>query len=202
MGNSVSNLALCHKAGVEVIRAKDRLHPMSKMGITGEFCVEHWRDGKLLSKQNFPNGITTQGKNKLFDVGFHNQTQLTVWYLGLVDLASFTALAAGDTYGSHSGWIEFASYTDGNNSDNATTRPAWPEDAASGGSISNTTVAIFNITGSGTVKGVFLCGGTNAQTKSNSTSSGNFLWATALFGSGDQAVTNGDQLKVTYTITA
>jgi hypothetical protein len=52
------------------------------------------------------------------------------------------------------------------------------------------------------VKGVFCCGGANAQTKGDHTGAGNYLWATALFNSDDVPVTSGDQLKVTYSVSA
>jgi len=61
---------------------------------------------------------------------------------------------------------------------------------------------VFDITGSGTVKGLFLVGGVaNAQSKGDHTSGGT-LWATALFGTGDVPVNAEDQLKVTYTVSA
>ena len=61
---------------------------------------------------------------------------------------------------------------------------------------------VFDITDTGTVKGLFLVGGiANAQNKSNHEASG-VLWATALFNTGDVAVNADDQLKVTYTVSA
>ena len=46
------------------------------------------------------------------------------------------------------------------------------------------------------------CGGVSqCQTKSDHTTNG-CLWATALFTSGDVTVSAGDQLKVTYTVSA
>ena len=61
---------------------------------------------------------------------------------------------------------------------------------------------MFDITASGTVKGLFLAGGdATAQTKADHTS-GSVLWATALFTSGDVAVNDEDQLKVTYSVSA
>lgn len=203
MSNCGSQISLKHAAGVEVTRggiAKNQL------GLRGHFNVEHWRDGKLLAIYDFDNGITNEGKDHLLNVMFHGTTATATWYLGLIDNDGYTALAAGDTYDAidqaGNQWDEFADYTDANNSNNAGTRPAWPEDAASGQTITNTSVAIYNITDSGTVKGVFAVGGTNAQTKSDHTASGNYLWATALFNSGDVPVGNGDQLKVTYSVSA
>jgi hypothetical protein len=53
------------------------------------------------------------------------------------------------------------------------------------------------------VKGIFIAGGTNAQTKNDHTAgTANTLWSTALFSGGDVTVQNGDQLKVTYTVNA
>jgi len=70
-------------------------------------------------------------------------------------------------------------------------------------SITNSSPVVFDITGSGTVKGLFLVGGAaGAQTKGDNAASGAILWATALFGSGDVAVNADDQLKVTYTVSA
>jgi hypothetical protein len=174
--------------------------------LRGEFYIEHWREGKLLRKEKFHNGIVNEGKNFLLDVMFHGTTAIATWYIGLISGSGYTALASDDTYDdidqAGNGWDEFASYTDPGNSDSAVTRPAWTEGAASGQSITNGTVVSFDITGSGTVKGLFLAGGTNAQTKSDHTASGNVLWATALFSGGDVTVANTDTIKVTYTVSA
>lgn len=176
------------------------------LNLKGRYYVEHWRDGELLKTMTFNNGIVNEGKNFLLNVMFSGTTPITTWYLGMIDLTGYTALANDDTYDdinqAGNGWDEFADYTDGNNSDNAGTRPAWPEDGASGQSITNTTLAIYDITDTGTVKGLFSCGGTNAQTKGDHTASGNVLFGTALFDQGDTAVNNGDQLRVAYAVSA
>jgi len=191
-------------AGVSLGKAPQKLASPAKMA--GRFNVEHIRDGEVIGTHDFPNGISDQGKDLLLDVMFHNTSAAAAWYIGLIDNAGYSALAADDTYDdidqAGNGWDEFTAYTDGNNSDNATTRPVWPEDAAASQSITNSSVAIFNITGTGTVKGVMVVGlGAAAMTKSDHDTDGN-LWATALFGSGDVAVQSGDQLKVTYTVNA
>jgi hypothetical protein len=178
----------------------------SDLALKGKYVVQHWRNGRRINEWQFHNDIVNEGKNQLLDVQFHAEAAITSWFLGLIDNANFAALAATDTYDdidqAANGWDEFQSYTDAGNGDSATTRPGWPEDAASGQSITNSSVAVFDITGSGTVKGLFLVGGiANANLKGNNESGGT-LWATALFGSGDVAVQNGDQLKVTYTVSA
>jgi hypothetical protein len=155
--------------------------------VKGVFKVEHIRGGKVLSVQEFNNGVTNVGKDSMLDIMFHATTQITAWYLGLIDDAGTPTLAATDTMASHPGWAEFTNYSEAN-------RVAWAEDAASGQSITNSVAATFNISGAGgTVHGPFLV---SNNTKSGSTGT---LWATAAFAA-PVAVSSGDQLKVTYTV--
>lgn len=206
---SASQINATQCATVDIVRAAKPAAMDMRSGlyeIRGMFNISHWRDGKRINEWNIPNGITNEGKNKLLDVCFDAATQITTWYLGLIDNASFSALADADTYDdidqAGNGWDEFKSYTDANNGSSTTTRPEWGPDAASAQSISNSSVAIYDITGSGTVKGIFCVGGiAGAQTKGDHASGGT-LWATALFTSGDVVVAASDQLKVTYTVSA
>lgn len=198
----MNTLSLQQAVGVQVARREAPAGPLGVIGVRGKVHVEHYRGGKLLAVYDFPNGIVTEGKNKLLDVMFHGATALAEWYAGLIDLTGYTALAATDNYDdidqAGNGWDEFKSYTVGGN---ATIRGTWDEGAASAGQITSSTVTTFDITGAGTVKGVFISAGTQAQTKGDHTA-GNTLWATALFTGGDVPVQNGDQLKVTYTVQA
>ncbi len=179
----------------------------SELRMRGKFKVEHWREGKLLNTYEFNNGVTNEGKNRLLDVMFHGTTQLTTWYLGLIDNSGYTALAAADNYDNinqaGNGWDEFDDYTDANNADSAVTRPIWVEDAAASQSITNTTTSIYDITTGGTVKGLFVVAGTNAATKGDHTAgAAHALWATALFASGDVVLNISDQLRVSYAVNA
>ena len=172
----------------------------------GHYVVEHFRNGERINSYHFPNGIVNEGKNHLLDVHFHGTAAMATWYMGLVDNLNYSALDATDLYDdidqAGNGWDEFQLYTDAGNGDSATTRPEWDEAAASAQSITNSSVTVFDITGSGTVKGLFLCAGTNANVKGDHTAgTAHKLWATALF-SGDVAVLSADQLKVTYTVSA
>lgn len=201
-----SVLKVGQAAGCNIVRAADRPQG-DKLPLRGRFKVEHLRDGKVIGTHDFPNGITNEGKNFLLDAMFHATSAIATWYLGLIDNSGFSALAAADIYDNidqaGNNWDEFKLYTDDGNGDSTTTRPTWTEGAASGQSITNASPIIFDITGTGTVKGVFVVGGTNAQTKGDHTAgSAHKLWATALFTGGDVAVLNGDQLKVTYTVSA
>jgi hypothetical protein len=156
----------------------------------GKFKVQHLRSGLLLAKYDFLNGIVNVGKNLILDVMFNDGVQVAnnSWFIALLDSSGFTALAATDTMSSHAGWNEFTSYSEA-------TRVAWGSGAAASQSTTNASPATFNINGSGTVKGVFV---TSNNTKAGTTGT---LWSTALFAA-DVPVTNGDQLKVTYTVSA
>lgn len=170
------------------------LEGMTDLPVGGFFVVECVdADGNRRWIEPAKNGVTDAGIAHLLSVGFVSGTQVTSWFLGIVDNAGFTAFAAGDTMASHAGWSEVAS---GNYSD--TTRVAWSPGAPSGGAIVNGTTSDFHmINGSAlSVKGVFLV--------SDSTKAGTAgtLFATAAFASGAQSVNNGDTLKVTYTLSA
>ncbi len=179
--------------------------------IKGKIGIIHIRNGKVINKFEIPNGITIEGKNFLLNVGFHGAagpSKINTWYIGLVDNSGFTAFDETDIYDditqAGNEWNEWQDYTDANNSDNATTRPQWSEGAASAKQITtDTPQAIYDVVAAGdgdVVKGVFIAGGTNSQTKGDHTAgSANILWSTAAFASTITVATN-DQLKVTYTI--
>lgn len=187
----MNEMNLEQNASVKLVKAEDRgIQPLLDLfNPKGKFIVEHFdKDGNKKGEYEFPNGITNVGKNLILNVMFNDATQIAnnSWFIGLIDSSGFTALADADTMSSHGGWNEFTSYSDA-------TRIAWGSQTSSAQSTSNSTPATFNINGSGTVKGVFIV---SNSTKSGTTGS---LWATALFAA-DVPVTNGDQLKVTYTV--
>jgi len=188
-GAEVSGIALQQNLGVSISRGRQIEHKLFGQK-KNKFDVQHIREGRLIGLYEAYNDITNEGKNTILDVMFNNGTQIAnnSWFIGLISLVSFTALAAADTMSSHSGWTEFTGYSQAN-------RVAWGSLAAAGQSTTNTTPATFDITASGTVKGIF--------TTSNSTKGGTTgkLWATALFAA-DVPVSNGDQLKITYTVSA
>lgn len=159
-----------------------------KLVMQGRFRVNHFRDKKLFKTYDFLNDITNEGKNTIFDVMFSDLTPVAAasWFIGLISLTGFSALAATDTMASHAGWTEFTTYSQAN-------RVAWGPGNPSAQTITNSTPATFDITGSGTVKGIFI---TSNNTKGGTTG---YLWSTGLF-SADVPVVNGDQIKVTYTL--
>jgi hypothetical protein len=154
----------------------------------GEMLMEQIRGGEVIHKEVFKNGVTTEGLNKILDVMFHATAAITTWYVGLIDNAGYSAVAAADVMTSHAGWAEFTNFDEA-------ARIAWTEGAAATGSITNATALTFTISDTGAVRGVFVC--------SDATMSGTsgVLWATALF-SGSVSVQDNDQFKITYTVTA
>ncbi len=161
-----------------------------QVGLNGKWGVDHYRNGQKIDRYDMPNDITNEGKNTLFEVMFHDGTQIanSAWCIGLISISGYSALNATDVMSSHSGWTEFTGYSQ-------STRVAWGAGAAASQSITNSSPATFDITSSGTVKGIFV---TSQNTKSGTTGK---LWSTALF-SADVPVTNGDQLRATYTVSA
>jgi len=172
------------KVGVGVER--NRTAEYALLDPKGKFVVEHIRDGKVIAKHEFPNGITNGGKDSLLNVYFHSATQITTWYIGLVDNSGFSAFAAGDTMASHSGWTESTAYSE-------SVRQTWGVGASSGQSVTNGTAATFTMNGTATIKGIFI---PSDSTKGGTTGT---LWSTAAFAS-TVSVNNGDLLKVTYTV--
>ena len=157
--------------------------------LRGRYSVEFYdRSGELKWSQEIQNLVTTVGKNDLLDNQFQGSSYTAAWYLGLVDGASAPTFAAGDSAAAHAGWSEFTGY------DNAS-RPAPAFAAASAGSKS-TSQTDFNISADGTVAGCFLI---NDNTKAGTTG---VLYSCGAFSGGDQPVTSGGTLKVTYTAQA
>lgn len=154
--------------------------------LKGKFLFEVIRNGVVICSMMVPNGITDEGLNHILGVEFHADTQITTWYLGLVDNASFSAFAAGDVMNSHAGWIECTAYSEAN-------RQTWGAGASSARSITNGTAATFSINATKTLKGIFV---TSNNTISGTTGK---LWSTAAFAS-TVAVISGDSVKVTYTV--
>lgn len=160
---------------------------MQKAKLRGRFQIQHFnKAGELIGTYDIPNGIVDEGINHLLDVGFHAASQITTWYIGLVDNAGFSAFANGDTMASHAGWAESTAYSEA-------TRPEWTEDAPASRSITNSTTVDFSINASVTLKGIFI---TSDNTKGGTTGT---LWSSAAFASNVTA-NNGDTLKITYTL--
>lgn len=161
---------------------------MNDLKLKGRFVVEHFdAKGNLKGQYEVPNGIVDVGLNHILDTEFHGGSQVATWYIGLVDNSGWTAWDDADTLSSHGGWSESTYYTEG-------TRVAWTEGAASGRAMTNAATCDFSINATGNLKGIFISSNATKSTGNTGT-----LWSTAAFSS-VVATSNGDTLKVTYTI--
>ena len=165
-----------------------------QLSVTGRYdvkCLD--ADGNLKWEDSIENLVVTVGKNDLLDKYFAGSAYTAAWYMGLVDNASFSAYAAGDTLASHTGWLEYLNYTISGSSTNRATA-AW--NAASAGSKASTATT-FTISGAGgTVLGAILC---TTQARNTSSNGGaGILYSAGSFAT-SRAVIAGDSLLVTYT---
>jgi len=84
----------------------------------------HWKveclnpDGSVAWIEEFDNAVTTEGLNHILNVEFHGTTQVTTWYVGLINNSPSPSLNAADTLASHAGWTEWTAFSE-------TTRQAW-----------------------------------------------------------------------------
>ena len=159
--------------------------------IQGIFHVEVMRDGEKVWEIEQPNIITDIGVQELFSVALDNGTQADPWYVGLISGASPT-VGATDTWATKT-WTEFTNSTEG--------RIAWGGTGGTAtvpnGSASNPTrnmsnlgsAVTFNITGSGTIGGVFII--------ASASGTGTLFAHTSI--AGGPTVANGDDVLVTYT---
>ena len=160
------------------------------LSIKGYYTVECFgADGVLKWSDSIKNLVVTVGKNDMLDKYFAGSTYTAAWYMGLVDNASFSAYAAGDTLASHAGWLEFLSYSGANRA-----TAAWS--AATAGAKSTTSTS-FNINGSGTVLGALMC---TTQAKNTASNGGaGVLFSAGTFTGGSRVVASGDVINVTWT---
>lgn len=179
----MNKLSFRDQAGVSVERPRLLLDDLK---FDNHFGLEHYREGKLLDLITSKNLVTNVGKNSVLDVYFHAATQITTWYIGLIDNSGYSAVAAADTSASHTGWTEFTSYDEAN-------RQEYTEAAASGQSITSSAVATFTISATGTLRGMFLI---SNNTKGGATGT---LFAATIF-SNTISVVDDDVLKITYTV--
>jgi hypothetical protein len=151
--------------------------------------LRHWKDNPDLI---FPNGVTNVGIEDNESTYFRSGTQITSWYMGLINNSGFSALAATDTMSSHAGWTELG--TSASDKYDETTRPQWSPAAPSSRTITNTSSIAFTINTTVSVKGAFIV--------SNNTKGGTsgILWASGAFSS-VQSLVAAQILRLTYTLT-
>jgi len=152
----------------------------------------HDKDGNLKWEDEAPNLVVNVGLQDMNAKYFTVVAYTATWFLGLYGSGATNSPAAGDTMSSHAGWTEVVAYSQA-------TRPACtfgtPTTANPSVATNSASPATFSINATTTVGGAFLT--------SNSTIGGTTgtLYSAADFSApGDRAVTNGDTLSVTYTL--
>lgn len=143
------------------------------------------KDGNVIWEDVSHNTVTTAGKNDMLTQYFKAIGYTATWYVGLKDTGT---VVVGDTMASHGGWVEDVTYSNA-------TRPALVLGTASAGSVGNSASrAAFNINGTTTIYGCFLC--------NNSTVGGGSgtLYSGVDFTTGARAVLSGDTLSVQLTL--
>ena len=139
----------------------------------------------------FKNIVTTVGKNDMLDKYLAGSAYTAVPRMGLKGTGT---AVIGDTQASHAAWLEQglanAPVYTGN-------RPAPSLSAAAAGVKSTSAAVTFAITSSGTVFGAFI-NMNGSATKDDTTG---ILFSAGDFTGGSKAVTNGDSLSVTYSMT-
>lgn len=162
----------------------------------GIFRVRAWDDlGVMIRDEEFSNTVVTVGKDLALDTYLAGSGYSVVGpYMGLISSTSFTGISASDTMSSHPGWLEAGG---ANAPTYSGTRDTCAWNAASGGSKSLSAGLVFNITGSGTLKGAFIVFGSGAVNTIDSTAG--TLYSAGLFTGGDLVVSAAFAVTVTYT---
>lgn len=148
------------------------------------------RDARGVIKwvEQIDNIVVTVGLNDVHDKYFGGSSYTAAHYVLLTD--GTPTVAASDTMSSHSGWTEPVPYSD-------STRPAFTAATAASGSTNNSaSPAVFNINGTATI------GGIGVATDSTKSGTSGVLYGAGAFTGGDQAVTSGDTLTVTITMSS
>lgn len=180
-----------------IIKGADRMeNDISVKGIYNVKCFD--AGGNLKWEDTAKNLVTTEGKAYLLNAGFRN-SGYAVGYIGLISSYTWSAVAAGDTMASHSGWTECQA-NEANRSPNVATRASATFSAdATSGTISTTAASFSIVNNGGTIKGCILNIGTGASS-ALATNTGK-LYSAGVFTGGDKVVGVGDTVQVTYTTT-
>ena len=152
----------------------------------------HDAQGNLKWEDEAPNLVVNVGLQDMNAKYFTGSAYTAAWYIGLYGSGATNSPAAGDTMSSHAGWTEVTAYSQA-------TRPACtfgtPTTANPSVATNSASPATFSINATTTVGGAFL---TSNNTVGGTTGT---LYSAADFSApGDRAVTNGDTLSVTYTL--
>jgi len=154
----------------------------------GVYDFQLIRDGKVIDEFQAKNIIVNEGLNYLLNTGVVGTTQYASWYIGIYQ-GNYTPVASDTAASIATNSTECTSFT-------AITRQQFVPVASTAQSLTNAASrASFTFNGSVTIYGAFVC---SSSTLNGAT--GTLLSAMKL--SSSKSVTSGDQLLVTYSLTA
>lgn len=162
--------------------------PNQRLLVGGKFFGQITRQGAVIDEFESPNLVVNEGLNALLDIMFHGVSQITTWYCGVFE-GNYTPVSTVTAATITSASTECTTYA-------SSTRPVYDEAAASGQSITNSASrASFVFNATKTIYGAFLI---SASAKSATSGT---LFAASQFGAA-KSVTSGDELLLTYTLSA
>jgi hypothetical protein len=184
----MENLTIANQSNATVTRGSGVSDVLNLHGVFEFECFD--KDGNLKWKDIGYNTVSNQGKNGMMDTYLGLSPALaSAWYMSLVTAGTATT---SSTYATPI-VTEITSSI-------VATRPTVAWSAASAGSKAATTTA-FSIIGSATITGNMLVTATsNGSVIANTAGTGGIFFSGAAFSGGSKAVTSGDTLNVTYSL--
>lgn len=162
----------------------------NKIVFQGRFyCRGLDRNGKVLWEETATNLVTDVALTAALSTLLGGGSQITTWYMGLINNSPTPSIVAGDTISSHAGWAEATAYT-GN-------RKTVAFSAAAAKVIATSAACSFSINGTVALYGAFIVsnntvGGTTGQ-----------LFSAAQFDSANvQNMVNGQTFETNYQLSA
>ena len=169
------------------VRPEESARAMGKFKIQ---CLD--KDGNLKWEAEEKNLVVNVGLAYMAGSALTSVTAITTWYIGLYGAGASNTPAAADTMSSHAGWTENVGYS---NATRVAVTFVTATTANPSVATNSASPAAFNINATSTVGGAFLTSGS-----AKSGTAGTLFSASDFTSPGDRAVTSGDTLNVTYTM--
>ena len=169
------------------VRPEESARAMGKFKIQ---CLD--KDGNLKWEAEEKNLVVNVGLAYMAGSALTSVTAITTWYIGLYGAGASNTPAAADTMSSHAGWTEVVPYS---NATRVAVTFVTATTANPSVATNSASPAAFNINATSTVGGAFLTSGS-----AKSGTAGTLFSASDFTSPGDRAVTSGDTLNVTYTM--
>jgi hypothetical protein len=168
-------------------RPEESARAMGKFKIQ---CLD--KDGNLKWEAEEKNLVVNVGLAYMAGSALTSVTAITTWYIGLYGAGASNTPAAADTMSSHAGWTEVVPYS---NATRVAVTFVTATTANPSVATNSASPAAFSINATSTVGGAFLTSGS-----AKSGTAGTLFSASDFTSPGDRAVTSGDTLNVTYTM--